>query len=207
MKNTVKLNESQLRKIVAESVKKALKEGGTNNADFDMPSEAVLEAKRIINGKPFDEIIDLPNIDKRFSYGALNGSEGEGLIDLNFKDILVTVRDNNGVATIVSYEQYNDNDQFIGLNNVNESNIKNIKKNTVKLNESQLRKIVTESVKKVLNETTDYVTNAANWTVSELVGVLTHYLNYEDNAQVMVLINKALASWANQQKENTQTKW
>ena len=36
MKNTVKLNESQLRKIVAETVKKVLKEdGGYFNNDID----------------------------------------------------------------------------------------------------------------------------------------------------------------------------
>ena len=36
MKNTVKLNEAQLKKIVAESVKKVLKESDINNRDFDM---------------------------------------------------------------------------------------------------------------------------------------------------------------------------
>ena len=108
-----------------------------------------LEAKSIINGKPFDEIVNLPKIDKRFSYGTLNGSEGEGLVDLNFKDILVTVRNNNGVATIVNYEQYDANGQFTDLVHTNESKTK---KNTVKLNEAQLRKIVAESVKKVLSE-------------------------------------------------------
>lgn len=112
-----------------------------------------LEAKSIINGKPFDEIVNLPKIDKRFSYGALNGSEGEGLVDLNFKDILVTVRNNNGVATIVNYEQYDTNGQFTDLVHTNESKTnKNMKKNTVKLNESQLKKIIAESVKNVLSE-------------------------------------------------------
>lgn len=39
MKNTVKLNESQLRNIVAESVKKVLKEyGGISLADYDNPN-------------------------------------------------------------------------------------------------------------------------------------------------------------------------
>ena len=40
-KNVVKLNEAQLRKVVAESVKKVLKESDINNADFDMFPEAV----------------------------------------------------------------------------------------------------------------------------------------------------------------------
>ena len=44
MKNTVKLSESQLRKIVAESVKKVLKESDINNRDF-----AIL----IVNGEVF----------------------------------------------------------------------------------------------------------------------------------------------------------
>ena len=39
MKNTVKLNESQLRNLIAESVKKVLKEyGGISLSDYDNPS-------------------------------------------------------------------------------------------------------------------------------------------------------------------------
>lgn len=41
MKTRIKLNEAQLRKVVAESVKKVLKESDINNADFDMSPEAV----------------------------------------------------------------------------------------------------------------------------------------------------------------------
>ena len=37
MKNTVKINESTLRKIVAESVKKVLNEGGISLSDYDNP--------------------------------------------------------------------------------------------------------------------------------------------------------------------------
>lgn len=40
-KNTVKLNEAQLRKVVAESVKNVLKESDFNNTDYDMSPEAV----------------------------------------------------------------------------------------------------------------------------------------------------------------------
>ena len=39
----------------------------------------------------FEDVKRLPYTDKRFSFGALNSSEGEGLIDLNFKGVLVTV--------------------------------------------------------------------------------------------------------------------
>ena len=46
MNNTVKLNESQLRKIVAESVKKVLKESDINNTDFDMSPYAVAMRNR-----------------------------------------------------------------------------------------------------------------------------------------------------------------
>lgn len=39
MKQTIKLNEEQLRKVVAESVKKGLKEyGGISLSDYDNPS-------------------------------------------------------------------------------------------------------------------------------------------------------------------------
>ena len=52
MKNIVKLNESQLRKIVAESVKKVLKESDINNRDFDMSPEAVSYRNRNSDGNP-----------------------------------------------------------------------------------------------------------------------------------------------------------
>ena len=52
MKNTVKLSESQLRKIVAESVKKVLKESDINNRDFDMSPEAVSYRNRNSDGNP-----------------------------------------------------------------------------------------------------------------------------------------------------------
>ena len=52
MKNTVKLSESQLRKTVAESVKKVLKESGINNRDFDMSPETVSYRNEISDGNP-----------------------------------------------------------------------------------------------------------------------------------------------------------
>ena len=41
MKTRIKLNEAQLRKVVAKSVKKVLKESDFNNTDYDMSPEAV----------------------------------------------------------------------------------------------------------------------------------------------------------------------
>ena len=52
MKNTVKLSESQLRKIVAENVKKVLKESDINNRDFDMSPEDVSYRNRNSDGNP-----------------------------------------------------------------------------------------------------------------------------------------------------------
>lgn len=51
-------------------------------------------------------------MDKRFSFGALNGSEGEGLIDLNYKGILVTVKSVAKVAN--NFEKYDEGGQFLG---------------------------------------------------------------------------------------------
>ena len=48
-KNTVKLNEAQLRQIVAESVKKVLREG---TADYDMSPEAVSVRNENLRGEP-----------------------------------------------------------------------------------------------------------------------------------------------------------
>ena len=51
-KNVVKLNENTLRQIVAESVKKVLKESDINNRDFDMSPEAVSYRNEISDGNP-----------------------------------------------------------------------------------------------------------------------------------------------------------
>lgn len=116
---------------------------------FDnVDNDTYLEAKRIINGKPFNDVANLPSVDERFSYGSLNGGEGEGLVDLNFKDILVTVRNENGVANIVSYEQYDENDQFDDLIYINEHK----RKNTIKLNEAQLREIISSVIMESLGK-------------------------------------------------------
>ena len=50
--NVVMINEAQLKKIVAESVKKVLKESGINNRDFDMSPETVSYRNEISDGNP-----------------------------------------------------------------------------------------------------------------------------------------------------------
>lgn len=102
-KKLVRLTENDLHKIVRKSVNRILKE--EFNDDY-------MEAKQIINGMDFEDVKKLPYRDKRFSFGALNGSEGQGLIDLNFKGILITVR---SVAEVTdSFEKYDENGSFMG---------------------------------------------------------------------------------------------
>ena len=104
-KKLIRLTESDLHRIVKQTVKKVLREEHGND---------YLEAKQIIDGMDFEDVKNLPKRDPRFSFGALNGSEGEGMIDLNFKGILVTVK---GIAKVIdNYEKYDDGGQFIGLN-------------------------------------------------------------------------------------------
>lgn len=92
-----------------ESVNNKLKEGLQTNHNSDY-----MEAKQIIDGMNFEDVKNLPNRDPRFSFGTLNGNEGEGMIDLNFKGILVTVK---GIAKVMdNYEKYDEGGQFLGLN-------------------------------------------------------------------------------------------
>ena len=51
-KNVVKINESALKQIVAESVKQVLKESDINNRDFDMSPEAVSYRNGNLRGEP-----------------------------------------------------------------------------------------------------------------------------------------------------------
>ena len=104
MKQKIRLTESDLHRVIKESVKRVLREG--HNEDY-------MEAKQIIDGMDFEDVKKLPYMDDRFSFGALNGSEGEGLIDLNFKGILVTVR---SVAKVTNkFEKYDEGGQFLGV--------------------------------------------------------------------------------------------
>lgn len=73
------------------------------------------KAKAIINGMDFNLVMRLPKTDKRFSVGALDGSEGENMIDLNFLSILVTAHNVNGKASLdLTYEKYDSEGQFLG---------------------------------------------------------------------------------------------
>ena len=75
------------------------------------------KAKTIINGMDFKLVMRLPKTDKRFSFGALDGSEGENMIDLNFLSILVTAHNVNGKASLdLTYEKYDSEGQFLGTN-------------------------------------------------------------------------------------------
>jgi hypothetical protein len=60
-KNTVKLNEEHLRKVISESIRKALDESDINNADFDMSPDAVATRNR----------------NRSIGYDGLNGAKRE----------------------------------------------------------------------------------------------------------------------------------
>lgn len=105
MKRTIKLNESELKRMITESVRRILRE--SHEEDF-------MEVKRMLDGKNFFEIQNMVKNDDRFSFGSLNGSEGEGLMDLNYKGVLVTVE---AVCNVLdNYEMYDEHGGFIGNN-------------------------------------------------------------------------------------------
>ena len=103
MKKRIRLSESDLHRIVKQSVKNILRE--SSEQDY-------LEAKRLLDGKDFSEVQELVKNDSRFSFGSLNGSEGEGLIDINYKGVLITVK---AVCKVLdNYEKYDDQGVFMG---------------------------------------------------------------------------------------------
>lgn len=66
-----------------------------------------------IKGRPFGDIISLPKKDARFTYGAAKGDDG--LVDINYMSILVSVRsDEDGNAEVLNeYEVYDTNGGFV----------------------------------------------------------------------------------------------
>ena len=89
-----------------------MKEAYTPNTYVtDQLFEACLDA---ISGKPFfEKVVLLPQTDARFTYGAEKGEDG--ILDLNYANILVTVRvDGYGNAEVLSkYEVYDSNGGYV----------------------------------------------------------------------------------------------
>lgn len=68
-KNVVKLNESQLKKIVAESVKKVLKEG--NEAESELFTK-ICELDGLLNTTPYYDALELEDSHLRAIYTELH---------------------------------------------------------------------------------------------------------------------------------------
>ena len=110
-KKVIRMTESDLRNIVKESVGKIVKES-VNNILRESHEQDFLEAKRMLDGKNFFEVKEMVKNDSRFSFGTLNGSEGEGLIDLNYKGVVITIK---AVCKVLdSYEKYDEQGGYLG---------------------------------------------------------------------------------------------
>ena len=73
------------------------------------------KVKSIVEGMAFAIAKTLGKTDKRFSYGASDGSNGDNMVDLNFGSILVTIENCNGKAIVLNkFEKYEDG-QMIGI--------------------------------------------------------------------------------------------
>lgn len=72
----------------------------------------------LFNGKPFDKETIQGIVDTNYmSYGALcptNGGMEEGLIDINYKHILATIRNDDGICRVNDLiEIFDDNDNQV----------------------------------------------------------------------------------------------
>ena len=166
-KNTIKINESQLKKIVSESLKNIVNEiGDTVNGQYMIGRAAARRAAQganwrkkadSLNGSPFhsntqqamnNKASDLSlQGNKIYSYGA--GSMGNSIN--NYQP--GTKEYNNYVNALD--KGYNDE-----INKQNTKENKEIKR-TIKINEAELNKIVNESVKRVLKEINGLTADAA----------------------------------------------
>lgn len=152
-KNTVKLDEAQLRKIVAESVK-----------NFDPANIVSQELAEKLGFKPeyksYEDGLELWGKWLDFDpYDEYSGKTKKLLDELGIKEFTSwsrSVRGNSGhVRITVKPKPKSDAQYFYPKPIVPELYENTRKKNTVKLNESQLKKIVVKSVNEVLNEISD----------------------------------------------------
>lgn len=94
-----KLNISPITKTHLDDMKT---DSYKNKRDYDV-------VKYTVNNMDFEDVKKLPQKDNRFYFGAMNGDEGDDLIDLGFETVLVTVTNKNGKAVVSdNYEVYND---------------------------------------------------------------------------------------------------
>lgn len=101
----MRLTESQLQKVIKESVKKILKEEVNHQKDYQ-------EFVQLFNGLTFREATS--KVDELgLYYGACNPQNSNDMLDINYKSILGTVYFRGQVDD--SYEEYDENEQFVQL--------------------------------------------------------------------------------------------
>ena len=74
------------------------------------------EVQNLLSGKSFAEIAKIVETDNRFSFDALNPYNNDEYLDINYKNILVTIRDG---ALLPNFECYDNNGIFITHINFN----------------------------------------------------------------------------------------
>ena len=100
MKTKRTITESQLHRIIKESINKVLKENINIQQDYK-------EFCNIFNGLTFNEVIQ--KVDELgLFYGACNPSNSSDMLDINYKSILGTVSFISKVSD--SYEEYDENE-------------------------------------------------------------------------------------------------
>lgn len=157
-KNTVKLNEQQLKKVIGESVKKVLKEWDDFKItdDFKLSDDMPFGTDKVTPGDSLPIISQAPRNDNRFNYfsdkemlklSIRNQIENkEGLKNsYSLKDLSKDIARRFKIDPVESFEMVKKIYKKIGGYHA-------IDENRIKIKESQLKKIVAESVKKVLNE-------------------------------------------------------
>ena len=188
-KNTVKLNENTLRKIIAENVKKVLKED-----DFKLSDDII---NLDIKFRDFTEKIGkITKIDKQYcSYFNLQGKtffaslikvgqiggydeNGEFISDYigddfsNYTEFMIFLLEGKKRKEVYckrniefSEESFRKlvNNFIIRNNSMKES------KQSIKINTSQLKKIIAENVKKVLKESFDNFDNDIFMTAHDII--------------------------------------
>lgn len=74
------------------------------------------EAQKAFSGKSIPEIKRIVESDANLSFGAYNPYNNDEYLDINYKNILVTIRDGE---LLPNFECYNDNGVFITFINFN----------------------------------------------------------------------------------------
>ena len=217
-KSTMKLNESELQKMISESVKKHLNEFySTDDAGDMMGMEDGYDGP---TNEPDYEEDDFDQIDSELSklgdvfISRFYSDESNAVVAVK-KELYPEVKEEvKNIMSGFNYKLYDigSSESYAMMTfkpDMGMQESKNSKKNSIKLTENSLKEIVTESLKNILKEgmTSDNPKYNKWFEAKEILGadrmldIIWHYLDVSQIEQIIDWLNQDYELWDNEDED------